>query len=290
MPKVSVLLPIYKVNPQFLTDTVKSILNQTFTDFELLILDDCPNDTRENVIQQFNDPRIKYYKNEKNLGISKSRNILIEMAQGEYLAVHDHDDISLPERFQKQVEILDKNPYIGVVSCFMEHFPHPLNVTPYEISPAEIKRKLTEESTVNHPCSMIRKSILINNDIRYEEEYTPSEDYMLWYRLMKHTEFYIIPEILLLYNWHGDNTSNVQRKKIQSATSRILNLIQNDFYGLYQVHLAEKEKNYHIYLFGIKLFKISERKHIKKFFLFSRIPLITIKEKGQKQKMKPNIY
>ena len=110
MVKVSVLMPVYKTNEKFLREAIESILGQTFSDFEFLILDDCPEDDRESIVKSYDDKRIKYIKNEKNLGITPSRNKLIDMAEGEYLAVFDHDDISLPERFQKQVEFLDNHP------------------------------------------------------------------------------------------------------------------------------------------------------------------------------------
>ena len=114
MPKVSVLMPIYKTNEVYLRAAIESILSQTFTDFEFLILDDCPDESREKIIASYSDERIKYTKNSCNLGISASRNKLIDMAQGEYLAVFDHDDISLPERFAKEVAYLDANPQCGV--------------------------------------------------------------------------------------------------------------------------------------------------------------------------------
>ena len=104
MPKVSVLMPVYKTDENYLREAIESILSQTFEDFEFLILDDCPEDDREEIIKSYKDKRIKYSKNETNLGITRSRNKLIDMAKGEYLAVFDHDDISLPERFQKQVQ------------------------------------------------------------------------------------------------------------------------------------------------------------------------------------------
>lgn len=105
MPKVSVLMPVYKTQEEHLRQAIESVLNQTYADFEFLILDDCPDDTREDIVKSYQDKRIKYSQNEKNLGITPSRNKLIDMAQGEYLAVFDHDDISLPERFAKQVAL-----------------------------------------------------------------------------------------------------------------------------------------------------------------------------------------
>ena len=88
-------MPVYKTQEEHLRAAIESILNQSFTDFEFLILDDCPTDTRETIVKSYNDPRIKYLINETNLGISKARNKLIDLAQGEYLAVFDHDDLSL---------------------------------------------------------------------------------------------------------------------------------------------------------------------------------------------------
>ena len=110
MPKVSVLTPIYNTEPEHLRQAIESILNQTFTDFEFIILNDSPWNTEiEDIVLAYKDARIKYVKNDKNIGISKSRNKLLSLASGEYLAIFDHDDISLPTRLEKQVDFLDKN-------------------------------------------------------------------------------------------------------------------------------------------------------------------------------------
>ena len=123
MPKVSVLMPVYKTKEEHLREAIESILNQTFSDFEFLILDDCPDDSRERIVKSYDDKRIKYIKNEKNLGITPSRNRLMQMAKGEYLAVFDHDDVSLPTRLEKQVQYLDANLDVGVVSSWVKEFP-----------------------------------------------------------------------------------------------------------------------------------------------------------------------
>lgn len=116
-PKVSVLVPVYRPREEYLRACIDSILSQTFCDFELLLLDDCPEDrTAEAVIKSYADGRIRYSRNPANLGISASRNLLIDMARGEYLAVMDHDDISLPERLEKETAYLDAHPEVGVVS------------------------------------------------------------------------------------------------------------------------------------------------------------------------------
>lgn len=119
MPKVSVLMPVYQTDEAYLRQAIQSILNQTFSDFELLILDDCPSNSREQIVRSFTDLRIRYQKNPKNLGISATRNRLLDLAKGDYFAVMDHDDIAMPTRLACQVRVLDNNPDIGVVGCWI---------------------------------------------------------------------------------------------------------------------------------------------------------------------------
>ena len=103
-PRVSVLTPIYNTNPAHLREMIESILNQTFTDFEFLILNDSPDNAKiEKIVKSYKDKRIKYFKNETNMGITPSRNKLLKMARGEYIAVFDHDDISVPTRLEREV-------------------------------------------------------------------------------------------------------------------------------------------------------------------------------------------
>ena len=123
MPKISVLFPVYNTPEPFLREAVESILNQTFSDFELIVINDAsPDENVEKVVLSYHDDRIRYYRNEKNLGISPTRNKLIDLAQGEYLAVMDHDDISLPERFEKQVAFLEQHPEYQLVGTAMQRF------------------------------------------------------------------------------------------------------------------------------------------------------------------------
>ena len=122
-PRVSVLTPIYNTNPVHLRECIESILNQTFKDFEFLILNDSPDNKEiEKIVLEYakHDKRIKYSKNDKNMGITPSRNKLLKMARGEYLAIFDHDDISMPTRLEQEVNYLDEHPYIGAVSSWVQ--------------------------------------------------------------------------------------------------------------------------------------------------------------------------
>ena len=248
MSKVSVLMPIYRTNPDYLKEAIESILSQTYADFELLILDDCPEDDRENIVKSFKDSRIKYFKNEKNLGITPSRNKLIELAQGEYLAVIDHDDIALPERLLKEAQILNKHNEIGVVGCWVERFPNQ-KIVKYPENNAEIERYLMQGCAISHTSSMIRKSVL--DTVRYEEEFSPSEDYALWARLLGKTKFYNIPEVLMKYRWYDENTSKSQADRMVSTTKKIHEFIRKERADIWESVCENAPHLVRMKLFGI---------------------------------------
>jgi len=224
-PKVSVLTPIYNTNPQHLRECIESILNQTFTDFEFLILNDSPDNKEiEKIVLEYakKDKRIKYSKNDKNMGITPSRNKLLKMSRGEYIAIFDHDDISVPDRLAREAEYLDTHPHIGVVSGWAHYFGSKYDdVCKTPEFDSQIKVYLTENCFVLHSAAMIRKSVLVDNGIEYEEFYTPAEDYRLWARLMDVTHFYNIQDILIHYRWGGNNTSIRMNAAREEAAANI---------------------------------------------------------------------
>lgn len=277
MPKVSVLMPLYKTNECFLREAIESILNQTFTDFEFLILDDCPEDSRERIVQSYKDKRIKYSKNEHNLGITPTRNKLIDMAQGEYLAIFDHDDISLPTRLEKEVKYLDENPDVGVVGTKVK------NMIAKSVSSApcenhDIKLALMRTCAITHSSSMIRKSLLIKNNIRYEEEFSPAEDYALWCRLIPFTKFHNIEEILFYYRDHNNNTSHNQKNKMQQSTFAIWAFVKANNPALYNEFLLKAKHTTRIRLFGLLPFlTVIKQGNRAKVYLFEKIMLLNSK-------------
>ena len=277
MPKVSVLMPVYKTKEQYLREAIESILNQSYKDFEFLILDDCPADSREAVVSSYKDKRIKYSKNEKNLGITPSRNKLIEMAEGEYLAVFDHDDISTPDRLEKQVQYLDEHPEVGVLSCQVENYPSGY-VSKQLTNDESIRLALMSQCAVNHPASMIRRSVLIENNIRYREEFTPAEDYALWCSLIPYTKFHNLSEVLFKWRNHQTNTSKVQKNKMDMAKIKLQAELKTKFPALYDEFLQKSIQKKQFNLFGvIPLIRLVHRDRETKIYLFNKILLATYK-------------
>ena len=279
-PKVSVLTPIYNTNPAHLREMIESILNQTFTDFEFLILNDSPDNTEiEKIVLDYakHDKRIKYYKNSKNMGITPSRNKLLKLASGEYLAIFDHDDISLPERLKLQVEYLDKTPDVGVVSGCLEHFGAEKHVWPYPESDIDIRIMTCDNCVVAHTAAMIRKSVLTENGIEYEEYYTPAEDYRLWTRLMDVTHFHNIQRVLVKYRWTGNNTTTLQKNKMEDARRTIYLEFRDKHPAIYQEFKKTTSRTlFRLYLFGcLPIIKIKKNW----VYLFAVIPVFKIKWK-----------
>ncbi len=284
IPKVSVLTPIYNTNPKYLRECIESILNQTYTDFEFIILNDSPDNTEiEKIVKSYKDQRIRYYKNEKNMGISDSRNILIDLAKGEYLAIFDHDDISLPTRLEQEVEILDMHPEIGVVSGQLHRFPkesysfHPENNI-------QIKFTLMYSNVIAHTAAMFRKSVLIDNNIRYEKNFSPAEDYRMVLRLIPYTMFYNIQAVLVNYRDEETNTTHTNWDKMVNADAICRCYAAKEYPYLYQ---AVQNSSIHNTTQWVRLFdlipfiKIKIKSNKRKYYLFGFIPFLSIKSKSK---------
>ena len=264
MPKISVLTPLYKTNPEHLKEMLESILSQSFRDFEFLLLNDSPEcGYIKETIESYNDKRVIYIENEKNMGISYSRNRLLDMSKGEYIAIFDHDDISLPQRLEKESGFLDNNSDTGVVSSFAYKINKKSKIT-NPINNIEIKKELVIKGCVIlHTGAMIRKSVLVQNNIRWEEAFSPCEDYMMWARLIDKTMFYNIEEPLVIYRSHEGNTSHLQKEKMLEKECRIKNYLWSKYPYFSKLN--------------------SSRSSIK---LFGFIPFITIEASGNKIKYK----
>ena len=276
--KLSIIVPVYNAE-KYLDRTIKNILEQTFTDFEFLILNDSPDNKEiENIVKEYakRDKRIKYYKNEKNMGITPSRNKLLDLAKGEYLAIFDHDDISVPERLEKEVAYLDSYPYCGVVSGWIQYFGDDEYVCKTKENDVDIKISLTDHCEIMHTAAMIRKSILDEYGVKYDEKYTPNEDHWLWICLIDLTYFHNIQDVLVKYRWHKNNTSHNQQIKMDAK----FNIIRSYMTVKYPLLRKEYEKNYRIgTVFRLRLFGFIPLLKIKnnKIYIFEVFPVFKIK-------------
>jgi glycosyltransferase involved in cell wall biosynthesis len=219
-PKVSVLMPAYNAE-KYLGEAIESILNQTFTDFEFIIIDDCSTDKTWEIIQEYvkKDKRIISIKNEKNLKLSATLNKGIEACKADYIARMDADDWSYPDRLEKQYEVISKDPKIGILGGSMEVCDEDLkvlNVRKYNISDSEIRKNLFKYSPFCHPATMFKKEALLKD--RYNINLNDAEDYDLYFRIGKYYKLQNLSNIAIKYRTSDNQVSNKKAKRQQYLT------------------------------------------------------------------------
>ncbi len=205
-PKVTVLIPVYNAEP-YLKECIESILNGTFTDFELLLIDDCSTDSSVEIIRSVTDPRIRLVVNSRNMGIARNRNKGFDLSRGGYIAFVDNDDISTPDRLEKQTAFMDAHPEVGFCGSWIQEIyadgrPIENGLIEYPASDAEIRERLFRECPIWNPSLMIRQSVITRNNLYHDADFTLGEDFELFVRASRVTQMANIPEVLYLYRRH----------------------------------------------------------------------------------------
>lgn len=202
---VSVMMPVYN-GQKYLSEAIESILNQTFTDFEFIIINDGSTDRTEEIILSYADHRIIYVKNEENLQIVKTLNKGILLAKGKYIARMDADDISLPTRLEKQITFMRENPHIDILGTWFETFGRKKYIQKLPTEHEQIKSDILFYTPLAHPAIFAKSEVL--KQYKYPENYPKAEDYALWTQLISRFQFSNIPEVLLLYRLHDHQASS----------------------------------------------------------------------------------
>jgi glycosyltransferase involved in cell wall biosynthesis len=209
-PKITVLLPVYNCE-LYVQTAVESILNQTYTDFELLIIDDSSTDSTVSIIKKIEDSRIQLIEKPINSGYTNSLNYGLQMAKGKYIARMDGDDISFPKRFAKQIAYLEANPEVVVCGTTYKIIGNDKPIVLPNDHEA-IKMGLLWGNCIAHPSVMIRKKILDEYSIQYDTSKEPAEDYDMWVRLLSVGRLHNLQEVLLEYRIYD---SQVSRKRAE---------------------------------------------------------------------------
>jgi glycosyltransferase involved in cell wall biosynthesis len=206
-PLVSVIMPVYN-GEEYLAEAVQSILDQTYTNFELLIVDDGSSDNTLAIAKELSkkDHRVRVLRNKINLKIVGTLNRAIDESKGKYIARMDADDYKYPEAIEKQVAYLESNPDVAVVGGAIEVCgPHMevLNHRAYPESDAEVRAKIFRYNPFAHPAVMMNANLV--GDERYALNW--AEDYDMWFRLGKKGKFANLPETVLKLRTHPDSVS-----------------------------------------------------------------------------------
>ena len=228
-PKVTVLMPVYN-GERYVGEAIESILAQTFTDFELLIVDDGSTDRTLSILREYarQDRRVVVLQNGSNLGLVPTLNRGLSATRGEYIARMDADDVSLPERLARQVAYMDQHPEVGVLGTNIVYIDaegrllnggRPKARRP--MSSTLIHWMLLWRCAIYHPTVMIRRSVLEQTGFTYDPNFRHAEDRDLWTRLAKRTTIASLPDVLLHYRIRPTSICRVHRKEQQAKDTAI---------------------------------------------------------------------
>jgi len=216
-PRVSVVLCVYN-QAAYVAEAIASILGQTLTDLELIVVDDGSTDSSPEVIHRFTDPRIRYVRNERNLGHASSLNRGVALARGRYLAIMDSDDISLPERLARQVDFLDAHPDVAMCGSWVETFGARTEVRRFPTEPAVLAASLLLSCPFSMPTVMLRREAML------PEGFDPrglAYDYAYWVDVANRAPVANLPEVLLKYRLHARQMT-VTHRAAQLAGTRLV--------------------------------------------------------------------
>lgn len=215
-PFISVLMPAFNVE-KYIAAAIESILNQSFTDFEFIILDDGSNDGTTQIIKKYSDIRLKKIFLTENKGLVSARNALVGMAQGEFIAFLDSDDLADPRRLELQLRYLQAN---GLDLCGTDHFvlheiSGKMKRSKQRHSDADIRAMISVCSPLCNPSVMGRTAVF--QKVPYLPGNDGAEDYVMWVNLaIMGCKFGNVPKNLITYRVHDSQISQVQNSKVNN--------------------------------------------------------------------------
>ncbi len=222
-PKVTVLMAVYN-GSTFLPQAINSILEQTFTDYEFLIINDASTDDSGRIIASYPDPRIKVIINRTNLGLTKSLNIGLKHAKGSFIARMDADDLSHPQRLAKQVALIENESVCGLVTCGMEVIDAKGTVTSVKkpgYIPEKIYSELQFRNCIPHSSVLFKKNLVLNLG-GYNRKFRYAQDYALWMKLSPIAKVNSINEYLIKWRNTKTNISNLKKREQQETVKKIV--------------------------------------------------------------------
>ena len=225
-PILSVLMPAYNAE-RYVVSAIKSVLDQTFTDFELLLIDDGSSDSTLELVQSLTDNRLKIVQNEQNMGLVGTLQKGLLLCRGRYIARMDADDICLADRFAKQIDFLGAHPEVDIVGGAIQFFgdeqPTAVHVFPGEHN--EIRAGLLFYCTLAHPALMFRRELVDQGLFQYSDTYRHAEDYHLWSQLLRQARSANLQDCVLMYRLHTKQISSGQSSKQYEVSRQVRKLM-----------------------------------------------------------------
>ena len=213
---ISVVMATYNTDIPMLQEAVDSILNQTFGDFEFIIVDDGSTNNSGQYLKSITDERIKIIRNPENVGVTKSLNIGLKAAKGKYIARMDADDISRPTRFEKEYAFMEAHPEVAVCGAVADTLVDGNRIIPSNPNlPGDMEEYRVRLLFINpgplHPTAFIRHETLLAHQILYDEKLIHAQDYGMWETISHYGQIYTLEEVLLYRRKHDKQITKARR-------------------------------------------------------------------------------
>lgn len=222
---VSIIMPTYNTDHEMLGQAIDSILAQSYSNFNLIIIDDGSKnyDNYNYIIKNYSDDRITALRNESNIGVAKTLNLGLSIATGKYIFRMDADDIAYPKRLEKSIDYLEKNPEVVVLGSYAKLFGKKKGLLKLPVGNQAIRSEMVFNNPFCHPTVVFRKDFIQLNQIKYPED-ASNEDYNLWVSLSKNKNvvFANIPKPLLRYRIHDAQVTASKLSKLMEDTRIII--------------------------------------------------------------------
>lgn len=275
---VSVVMPLYNAE-RYVFKAIDSILKQSYNNFELILIDDCSTDLTMSVVENIFDARIKIFHNEQNKGIAYSRNKGMELAQGEYIALMDDDDLAPFDRLEKEVEFLETNPQIDAVGgryCLIDEEDTVYQMSPEAlVNPKFIKAAFMFRDPLGNGSMMFRTKLVRDNSIYFRDKCLGMEDYLFWIEFSKYGAISNINDIMLCWRHiEGNETTRVLKERREARAEKLFEIqkyaIESE--GLSLLHDEYKQFN-KIFAEGQQDSKVTEAELVELFSILKKMIL-----------------
>ena len=204
-----------------MAEAIRSVLSQTYADFQLIVVDDGSTDRSRKIVERFTDPRLRLIRFDANQGVVAALNTGIAESDSEFVARMDADDVCLPRRFDRQVALLDSRPNVMMCGTWTRQFGDQTAVRRPPSDPRQVRARLFFGSAIGHPTIMTRRAFLDRHDLRYREEYPHVEDFDLFFRASALGDLANVPEVLLLNRAHGGEVTVVHQVEQARTENRL---------------------------------------------------------------------